>query len=46
MLQYGELLDLCVNALNGFDSDSQSVEDYIKLFLKKQKVSGVFSPLC
>lgn len=38
MLQYKELLAVCVEGLNNFKPESQSVEDYIKNFLKLKKV--------
>jgi len=41
MLQYKELLSVCVEALNSFDCSSQSVEDYVKNFLKGQKVCNL-----
>nr|CAB3230279.1 RSP4/6 uncharacterized protein LOC100183762 [Phallusia mammillata] len=37
MLQYKELLELCVVALNNFNNQNQSVEEYIKTFLKHQQ---------
>lgn len=38
MLQYKELLEICVEALNSFRVEDQSVEEYIKDFLKRRKV--------
>ncbi|XP_078487939.1 uncharacterized protein LOC100183762 [Ciona intestinalis] len=37
MLQYKQLLQLCIKGLNSFHSESQSVEEHIKEFLKCQK---------
>ena len=39
MLQYKELLAVCVDAFHNFDVKSQSVEEYIRCYLKAQKVS-------
>ena len=39
MFQYGSLLNLCVEAVNQFNAENQSVEDHIKSFLKRQNLS-------
>ena len=46
MLQYKELLAVCIDALNNFNSNSQSVEDYVKGYLKLQKVFYKFYLKC
>ncbi|CAK8681599.1 unnamed protein product [Clavelina lepadiformis] len=37
MLQYKDLLEICIQAMNCFSSENQSVEEHIKAYLKKQK---------
>lgn len=39
MFQYSSLLNLCVDAVNQFNVENESVEDHIKSFLKSQNVS-------
>lgn len=41
MLSYKNLFEVCIEALNDFSADDQSVEEFIKGFMKRRKVDIV-----